>query len=189
MATGNTTLQLTADPQFRGRVMALWSVTFTGSTPVGGPIISGLRRPGAPVRPRARRARLRGGHPARHARPHPYATRRPVRPAAPRTQLARLPASPRNPRIAGPAVTLNASPGSDRRPGPCCLCPGDVAAVCSVPAGYGWYRLAMVGTGWLWLVPAGYSIVTSMYPMVIAMAMVALAASRGASTGLPAEWG
>lgn len=39
MASGNTTLQLTADPQFRGRVMALWSVTFTGSTPVGGPII------------------------------------------------------------------------------------------------------------------------------------------------------
>jgi MFS family permease len=37
-ATGNTTLQLTADPQFRGRVMALWSVTFTGSTPIGGPI-------------------------------------------------------------------------------------------------------------------------------------------------------
>ena len=32
MATGNTTLQLTADSQFRGRVMALWSVTFTGST-------------------------------------------------------------------------------------------------------------------------------------------------------------
>jgi len=39
MATGNTTLQLTADPQFRGRVMALWSVTFTGSTPVGAPIV------------------------------------------------------------------------------------------------------------------------------------------------------
>jgi len=38
MATGNTTLQLTADPQFRGRVMALWSVTFTGRTPIGGPI-------------------------------------------------------------------------------------------------------------------------------------------------------
>jgi MFS family permease len=38
-ATGNTTLQLTADPQFRGRVMALWSVTFTGSTPIGGPIV------------------------------------------------------------------------------------------------------------------------------------------------------
>jgi MFS family permease len=39
MATGNTTLQLTSDPQFRGRVMALWSVTFTGSTPIGGPVI------------------------------------------------------------------------------------------------------------------------------------------------------
>lgn len=39
MATGNTTLQLTADPQFRGRVMSLWSVTFTGSTPVGGPVV------------------------------------------------------------------------------------------------------------------------------------------------------
>jgi MFS family permease len=33
------TLQLTADPPFRGRVMALWSVTFTGSTPIGGPIV------------------------------------------------------------------------------------------------------------------------------------------------------
>ena len=39
IATGNTTLQLTSDPQFRGRVMALWSVTFLGSTPVGGPLI------------------------------------------------------------------------------------------------------------------------------------------------------
>ena len=42
MATGNTTLQLTADPQFRGRVMALWSVTFTGSTPIGAPIIGAV---------------------------------------------------------------------------------------------------------------------------------------------------
>ena len=32
-------LQLTADPQFRGRVMALWSVTFTDSTPIGGPVV------------------------------------------------------------------------------------------------------------------------------------------------------
>jgi len=42
MASGNTTLQLTADPQFRGRVMALWSVTFTGSTPIGGPIVGAI---------------------------------------------------------------------------------------------------------------------------------------------------
>lgn len=39
MAIGNTTLQLISDPRFRRRVMALWSVTFMGSTPVGGPIV------------------------------------------------------------------------------------------------------------------------------------------------------
>lgn len=38
MATGNSTLQLGADPSMRGRVMALWSVAFLGSTPIGGPI-------------------------------------------------------------------------------------------------------------------------------------------------------
>jgi predicted MFS family arabinose efflux permease len=42
MATGNSTLQLTTDPSFRGRVMALWSVTFSGSTPIGGPIIGAV---------------------------------------------------------------------------------------------------------------------------------------------------
>jgi MFS family permease len=42
MATGNTTLQLTATPQFRGRVMALWSVTFSGSTPIGGPVVGAV---------------------------------------------------------------------------------------------------------------------------------------------------
>jgi len=35
----NATLQLAADPAMRGRVMALWTVAFMGSTPVGGPII------------------------------------------------------------------------------------------------------------------------------------------------------
>ncbi|MEW1636833.1 MFS transporter [Streptomyces sp. NPDC093801] len=39
LALGNTTLQLISDPAFRGRVMALWSVTFLGSTPVGGPVV------------------------------------------------------------------------------------------------------------------------------------------------------
>ncbi len=36
--TGNSTLQLTAEPAMRGRVMALYSVVFLGSTPIGGPI-------------------------------------------------------------------------------------------------------------------------------------------------------
>jgi MFS family permease len=39
MSTGNSTLQLTAKPAMRGRVMALWFVAFQGSTPVGGPIV------------------------------------------------------------------------------------------------------------------------------------------------------
>ena len=42
MATGNSTLQLTTDPSFRGRVMALWAVTFSGSTPIGAPIIGAV---------------------------------------------------------------------------------------------------------------------------------------------------
>jgi MFS family permease len=38
MSTGNSTLQLAAAPHMRGRVMALWTVAFLGSTPIGGPI-------------------------------------------------------------------------------------------------------------------------------------------------------
>jgi MFS family permease len=36
--TGNSTLQLTASPTMRGRVMALYTVVFLGSTPLGGPL-------------------------------------------------------------------------------------------------------------------------------------------------------
>lgn len=42
LATGNSTLQLTSDASYRGRVMALWSVTFLGSTPIGGPIVGAV---------------------------------------------------------------------------------------------------------------------------------------------------
>ena len=38
----NSSLQLTADPAMRGRVMALYSVVFLGSTPIGGPIAGWL---------------------------------------------------------------------------------------------------------------------------------------------------
>ena len=38
LSKGNSTLQLEASPQMRGRVMALWAVAFLGSTPIGGPI-------------------------------------------------------------------------------------------------------------------------------------------------------
>jgi MFS family permease len=39
MSTGNSTLQLNAAPDMRGRVMSLWFVAFQGSTPIGGPIV------------------------------------------------------------------------------------------------------------------------------------------------------
>jgi len=42
MSMGNSTLQLTADPAMRGRVMSLWFVSFQGSTPIGGPIVGWL---------------------------------------------------------------------------------------------------------------------------------------------------
>lgn len=38
VATANSTLQLNSDDTMRGRVMALYSVVFLGSTPIGGPI-------------------------------------------------------------------------------------------------------------------------------------------------------
>ncbi|MBV8944956.1 MAG: MFS transporter, partial [Solirubrobacterales bacterium] len=42
MSMGNSTLQLTAAPEMRGRVMSLWFVAFQGSTPIGGPIVGWL---------------------------------------------------------------------------------------------------------------------------------------------------
>jgi len=38
-ALANTTIQLESDPNMRGRVMALWTVAFLGTTPIGGPIV------------------------------------------------------------------------------------------------------------------------------------------------------
>jgi len=38
MITGNATLQLNSSPELRGRVMALYTVIFLGSTPIGAPI-------------------------------------------------------------------------------------------------------------------------------------------------------
>ena len=39
---GNSTIQLATDPKMRGRVMALWTVSFLGTTPIGGPIIGAI---------------------------------------------------------------------------------------------------------------------------------------------------
>jgi MFS family permease len=40
--SGNTTLQLSTDASMRGRVMALWTVAFLGTTPIGGPLIGAV---------------------------------------------------------------------------------------------------------------------------------------------------
>ena len=42
IAMGNSTLQLTSAAHMRGRVMALWSIAFLGTTPIGGPIIGSI---------------------------------------------------------------------------------------------------------------------------------------------------
>ena len=48
MARGNTTLQLVAEDEMRGRVMALWSIAFIGTTPIGGPIIGYISQHASP---------------------------------------------------------------------------------------------------------------------------------------------
>ncbi len=74
----NSGLQLAAAPEMRGRVMAIYSIVFLGSTVVGGPIAGLARRggqpPGAPPggrpgRPVRRRGRLLRLERAVHARP------------------------------------------------------------------------------------------------------------------------
>jgi MFS family permease len=44
----NSTLQLSADPLLRGRVMALYSVVFLGSTPIGAPLVGWLAEVAGP---------------------------------------------------------------------------------------------------------------------------------------------
>jgi MFS family permease len=42
LTTGNATIQLAAEPEYRGRVTALWSMSLVGSTAIGAPVIGGL---------------------------------------------------------------------------------------------------------------------------------------------------
>lgn len=39
LAAANATLQLTTPPEMRGRVLALWSMAFLGTVPIGGPLV------------------------------------------------------------------------------------------------------------------------------------------------------
>ena len=46
----NSTLQLEVAPEMRGRVMALYSVVFLGSTPIGGPLAGWVAQAAEPAR-------------------------------------------------------------------------------------------------------------------------------------------
>jgi MFS family permease len=48
IAIGNSTIQLSAEPSMRGRVIALWQVAFQGTTPIGGPLIGLIIAVGGP---------------------------------------------------------------------------------------------------------------------------------------------
>jgi MFS family permease len=48
LTTGNATIQLASEPEYRGRVTALWSMAFNGSTPIGAPIIGALSDAASP---------------------------------------------------------------------------------------------------------------------------------------------
>jgi MFS family permease len=103
----NSSLQLAVDPAMRGRVMALYSVVFLGSTPIGAPAVGWLAEVAGP-----RSGLLAGaaaaGIAALAAR---FAWRRaeaPV-PVASASALRRLP--PRGRAVAGPVI----EPGRDRR--------------------------------------------------------------------------
>jgi MFS family permease len=39
---GNVTLQLESAPEMQGRMMALWSISFLGTTPIGGPLMGAI---------------------------------------------------------------------------------------------------------------------------------------------------
>ncbi len=42
LSIGNATIQLAAEPEYRGRVTALWSMALVGSTAIGSPVIGVL---------------------------------------------------------------------------------------------------------------------------------------------------
>ena len=73
-ASVNSTLQLAVAPEMRGRVMALYSVVFLGSTPIGGPWSAGCRRPTSPGRRCCSPLRRGSRRPGRHAPPRAAST-------------------------------------------------------------------------------------------------------------------
>jgi MFS family permease len=48
VSSANSTLQLTAAPEMRGRVMALYAIAFLGTTPIGSPAVGWIAEAGGP---------------------------------------------------------------------------------------------------------------------------------------------
>jgi hypothetical protein len=48
LTTGNSTIQLAAEPDYRGRITALWSLALVGSTAIGAPIIGAVSEVAGP---------------------------------------------------------------------------------------------------------------------------------------------
>ena len=70
----NSSLQLDADPAMRGRVMALYSIVFLGSAPIGGPIAGWLERGDRPASRSGARGSCRAR--SRNRRSHGLRSRR-----------------------------------------------------------------------------------------------------------------
>ena len=90
LATCQSTVQLEAEPSKRGRVMAVYTITILGTTPIGAPHRGvDLRGVRPALRPRHRRHRHPGHHP--RLRPHPAprpAPRLPRRTGEPQSERA-----------------------------------------------------------------------------------------------------
>jgi predicted MFS family arabinose efflux permease len=48
LTTGNSTIQLASEPDYRGRITALWSMALVGSTAIGAPIIGAVSQVAGP---------------------------------------------------------------------------------------------------------------------------------------------
>ena len=111
----NSSLQLAVAPAMRGRVMALYSVVFVGSTPIGGPISGWLAERSRPAR-RPRDGRRRGGRGGvvaqRALRGHGRRVLRCGRPPARARRVARGPPT-RADSAFGEVVRWRATPGDD----------------------------------------------------------------------------
>ena len=130
IAIGNSTIQLSAAPDMRGRVIALWQVAFQGTTPDRRPRGRLDHRPVRRARrPRRRRRGLPGGR-RRGAAPGPARRPRGPGPGDGAAAGRGLPGRLTRTRIdAGPGRIAPSGTG----PGPVSRCPAGRAAACPAP--------------------------------------------------------